>query len=168
MSDRIIKARTPEDITAVRTLVWEFFDFLRLRYPEMCEEIDAYIKESKVAEYLENFADYFLPPNGDCFLAYNNGEPAGIVMLKRNDEREGEMNRMYVRDTARGLGLGRKLGAALVKEARALNYTTIRLDALNRHVEALPLYESLGFVRYTDPDAFGGVDERFIRMRKTL
>ena len=44
----------------------------------------------------------------------------------------------------------------------------IWLDAGYRHVEALPLYESLGFVRYTDPNAFGGQDQRFIHMNLTL
>ena len=57
-------------------------------------------------------------------MAYSDGEPVGIVLLKPHGETDGEMNRMYVRDSARGLGLGRKLGEALVIEARALNYGT--------------------------------------------
>lgn len=168
MSERIIKARSADEIATVTTLVWEFFDFLRQRYPEMNADLDAYIKTQKVAEHLESFNDYFLPPKGECFLAYSNNEPAGLVMLKSNSNREAEMNRMYVRDAARGLGLGRKLGEALVNEARALNYASVRLDALHRHVEALPLYESLGFVRYNDPNTFGGNDARIIHMRKRL
>ena len=168
MSVKVVKARSVDEIEAVQTLVREFFDLLRQRYPEMNDEIDSYIKSQNVAGELESFGDFFLPPNGECFLAYHQAEPVGIVMLKPHGDSDGEMNRMYVRDTARGLGLGRKLGEAVIAEARALRYGAIWLDAGYRHVEALPLYESLGFVRYTDPNAFGGQDQRFIHMNLTL
>ena len=168
MSSKIIKARSSDEIEAVRGLVWEFFDFLRARYPEMIGMIDSYIEDQDVAGELENFRDFFLPPNGECFLALYAGRPAGAVMLKPHGDRHGEMNRMYVREEARGLGLGRKLGEALVKEARNIGYRTLWLDALYRHVEALPLYESLGFERYIDPNALGGDDERVINMKMRL
>lgn len=169
MRDGIIKVRTSDEIESARGLVWEFFEVLKQRYPEMQDTIDRYIKEQNVVGELENFGDYFLPPKGECFLAYHNNDPVGLVTLKprdnQNGDHDGEMNRMYVRDTARGLGLGRRLGEALVAEARSLGYGTVWLDALYRHVEALPLYESLGFEAYTDPKAFGGEDERVIHMK---
>ena len=168
MPGTVVKARSAAEIEAARGLVWEFFDVMRERYPEMVEMIDAYIEEREIAKELENFADVFLPPNGECFLALQDGRPVGTVMLKPLGESDGELNRMYVRESARGLGLGRKLGEALVQEARGLGYRALRLDALHRHVEALPLYESLGFERYDDPQAFGGDDERFVRMRLRL
>jgi GNAT superfamily N-acetyltransferase len=168
MPDTMIKVRSADEIEAVKALVWEFFDFLRVRYPELKAEMDQYLKDQDVAGQLENFADVFLPPNGECFLSYHQGKPVGIVMLKRIGDSEGEMNRMYVRQTARGLGLGRKLGAAVVDEARALGVKTLKLDALHRHVEALPLYESLGFERYKDPKTFQSSDERFIHMKMAL
>jgi GNAT superfamily N-acetyltransferase len=168
MPDQIIKTRSPEQIEAARNLVWEFFDFLKSRYSEMTGEIDGYIKDRNVAEELERFGDYFLPPKGECFLAFHQGEPAGLVMLKPHGAGDGELNRMYVRDTARGHKIGRSLAQALVAEARAFGYRTLWLDAIYRHVEALPLYESLGFQRYTDSSAFGGEDARFIHMKLTL
>jgi GNAT superfamily N-acetyltransferase len=168
MPVRIVKARSPGEIEAVKALVWEFFDFLRTRYPDMTVEIDAYIAHQNVSGELARFGDFFLPPNGECFLALHDGQPAGIVMLKPKGERDGEMNRMYVRESARGLGLGRALGRALVAEARELRLRTVWLNALYRHVEAIPLYESLGFARYSDPDAFGGDDQRVVHMKLDL
>ncbi|WP_052362673.1 GNAT family N-acetyltransferase [Falsirhodobacter sp. alg1] len=168
MSMEITKVRTSDDIAAVRTLVWEFFDVIKQRYPEMHSEIDTYISKQNVAGELENFSAYYLPPKGEAFMAWLDGEPVGIVMLKPRGTSDGEMNRMYVRETARGHGLGRKLGQALVAEARVLGYGAVWLDAIDRHVEALPLYESLGFERYTDPDAFGGEDARFVHMKLAL
>ena len=168
MANKVIRARSAAEIDAVRGLVWEFFGVMRERYPDMVDMIDAYIEKVDVAKELENFADVFLPPKGECFLALQDGHAVGMVMLKPLGESEAELNRMYVRASARGLGLGRKLGEALVEEGRGLGYRKLRLDALYRHVEALPLYESLGFERYDDSQAFGGNDQRFVRMRLQL
>ena len=168
MSLNVIKVRRATEIDAVRSLVWEFFDFIKLRYPELHAETDDYIEKQNVVGELENFGDFFLPPVGECFLAYNNSEPVGIVMLKPHGESDGEMNRMFVRESGRGLGLGKRLGEAVVSEAREFGYSTLWLDALYRHVEAIPLYESMGFERYSDPNAFGGSDERVIHMKLKL
>jgi GNAT superfamily N-acetyltransferase len=168
MSVTVVKVRTPVQIDAVRALVWEFLDVMRERYPDMLAEIDAYVAHQNIAGQLDDFASYFLPPAGECFLALHDGAPVGTVMLKRHGDGDGEMNRMYVRASARGLGLGRRLGEALVDEARRRGMRTLWLDALYRHVEALALYESLGFVRYTDPAAFQADDDRVIHMRLDL
>jgi GNAT superfamily N-acetyltransferase len=168
MSAGVIRARSATEIQSVRDLVWKFFDALKARYPDMGDEVDEYILQQNVAGGLENVADYFLPPKGESFLVFHQDIPLGVVMLKPHGEGDGETNRMYVRGSARGLGLGRKLAEALLIEARQLGYGTVWLDALYRHVEALPLYEKLGFERYTDPNAFGGDDERIIHMKLVL
>lgn len=168
MSNVVIKVRSSDEIDAVGRMVWEFFDFLKLRYPDMIETLEAYIVDQNVAGELKNFSSYFMPPYGECFLALKDGEPVGIAMLKPHGDGDGEMNRMYVREIGRGLGLGRRLGEAVINEARKIGYGTLWLDALHRHVEALPLYESFGFERFTDPNAFGGNDERVIHMKLKL
>ena len=168
MSTNIVRIRSAEQIEIARQLVWEFFDFLRMRYPDMLDEIDSYIEAQDVAGELCNFKEFFLPPRGEAFLALLDGEAAGIVMLKPHGAGDGEMNRMYVRETARGRGLGRMLGEAVLDEARRLGHGTVYLDALYRHVEALPLYESLGFERYEDATVYGGSDPRVVNMRCRL
>lgn len=168
MDTEIVRARSAGEIAAARALVWEFFDFLRGRYPEMQAELDAYIAHQDVAGGLENFGDYFLPPNGECFLARHKGDFVGLVMLKPRGGGDGEMNRMFVRESARGLGLGRKLAEALVGEARALGLGTLWLNAIYRHHEALALYESLGFRRYEGAEGYAADDARSINMKLSL
>ncbi|MXQ07708.1 GNAT family N-acetyltransferase [Alphaproteobacteria bacterium GH1-50] len=164
----IEKVRSAPQIGDATAMVWEFFDLLKDRYPDMVTEIDEYIASQGVAGELENFREYFNPPKGEAFLGRLDGQPAGIVMLKPHGENDGELNRMFVREAARGTGLGRKLAQAVIDEARALGYRTVYLDALYRHVEALPLYESLGFEYYTDPTAFRADDSRVIHMKLAL
>lgn len=164
----IERARTGDQIAEVAAMVWEFFDFVRGRYPDMVAVIDDYVEAQGVREQLARFGEFFTPPSGECFLARLGAAPAGIVMLRPHGAGDGELNRMYVREAARGRGLGRLLGEAAVAEARALGYRVLYLDALYRHHEALPLYESLGFRYFTDPGAFGGGDERVIHMKLEL
>ena len=164
----IRKVRSEADIAAVRALVWEFFDVIKGRYPDMIDTIDRYIEQQDVAGQLANFESVFLPPAGECLVADHDGEQVGMIMLKPLPYKACEMNRMYVRDTARGLGLGRALCESLIAEARSLGFREVLLDALYRHVEALALYQSVGFETYRPEDGFDAHDERVVHMRLRL
>lgn len=164
----ISTVRSEADIADTTLLVWEFFDVLRLRYPDMIAVMDAYIEGQEVAARLADFATHFNPPAGECFLARRNAEPVGIVMLRPRPDGNAELNRMYVRETARGTGIGRSLCSRAIEMARVLGYPAIWLSLLNRHVEAIPLYTSLGFQRLQDPEEPLAVDERVITMRLGL
>lgn len=164
----IIPARSKADIDAAAALIWEWFDLLRSRYPEMRAAVDDYIESQDVAGQMARFEEVFLPPHGECYLALHEAAPVGLVCIKRLGATEGEMNRMFVRQEARGLGLGKALCQAAIQGARDFGFRTLFLDAAYKHVEALPLYEAMGFVRYEDKTAFRGDDARVIHMRLVL
>lgn len=164
----IVKARSDDDIAAVTVLAWEFIALLRARYPEREAQLQSYLSEQRFEEMLANFRDHFCPPVGECLLARLEGVPVGIVMMKPAGGGLCEMNRMFVRAAARGKGIGRGLCEALIAEARALGYTEMRLGALDRHVEALPLYRSLGFVEDPDPPAHAVSDSGIFYLRRVL
>jgi Acetyltransferase (GNAT) family. len=50
-----------------------------------------------------------------------------------------------VADSARGLGLGRRMLTALEREARALGLVTLRLETNRVLTEAIALYRSAGY-----------------------
>ena len=64
----------------------------------------------------------------------------------------GEVKRMYVRDNARGRGVGRALLSRIEFEARNNGLDVLRLETGERQLAALRLYERAGFHRC---DAFG-------------
>ena len=59
----------------------------------------------------------------------------------------GELKRMFVRPAARGLGIGRRLLAALEAHAAAAGLSVLRLETGVRQPEALRLYERAGYTR---------------------
>lgn len=168
MTLQIAKVRDDDQIACFSELVWEFFDFLRERYPDMLPEIEDYISHNNVIEELAAFREYYNPPAGEAFLALRENDPVGICLLRPHAHGGAEFNRMYVRPSARGLGVGRKLAVAVIGEARALGYDTLCLGALYRHTEALPLYESLGFEKYSPEHLLHADDDRVIHMRMKL
>ncbi len=58
---------------------------------------------------------------------------------------------MWVAESARGLGIGRRMLEALEDQARALGITTVRLETNKTLQEAIALYRSAG---YRDVAAF--------------
>jgi GNAT superfamily N-acetyltransferase len=88
-----------------------------------------------------------LPGDYDPILiARVNDEVAGCVALRPIDETTCEMKRLYLRPTFRGIGAGRALAERIIETARSRGFKRMRLDTLPSMREAIPLYESLGFV----------------------
>jgi putative acetyltransferase len=83
----------------------------------------------------------YAPPHGALLLARG----AGCAGLRPFDGTTCEMKRLYVRPSARGTGLGRRLAEAIVDEARRLGYSHMRLDTVPGMAPAQSLYERLGF-----------------------
>jgi putative acetyltransferase len=85
------------------------------------------------------------PPRGLLLLARYGSETAGCVGLRPLDATTGEIKRLYVRDSFRGLGVGRRLAHEVVAAAPALGYLSLRLDTVPSMGAAQSLYRSLGF-----------------------
>jgi putative acetyltransferase len=164
----IHKVRSEQDAQDVRTLVFEFVDWLMERYPDDKERISAYFASQDLDRQLRDLLAIFRPPKAECLLARINGQAAGTVMLKPQPV-EGicEMNRMFVRPSARGHGVGKALVGGIIEAGRSLGYRRMVLSAGPRHHEAVALYSSFGFLQDSDlPDTGAGDIE--LRMRLDL
>jgi len=96
------------------------------------------------AELLK-LTELYAPPNGRMLIAEDAYEILGGVAYKRIDAQTCEMKRLFVRTTANGRGLGRKLCEALLQATARDGFRTMRLDTSRDMVEAIGLYRSIGF-----------------------
>jgi GNAT superfamily N-acetyltransferase len=85
-------------------------------------------------------------PAGAFLIAYLNEEPIGCGALKHNPGGPSDLKRMWVAETARGLGIGRRLLGELEQLAREHGAVAVRLDTNRALTEAITMYRSSGYV----------------------
>ena len=81
------------------------------------------------------------------FVTRYDGETAGCGGLKLFGKEYGEVKRMYVRPTYRGLGLGKAMLNHLAEYAWGWQVSILRLETGIYQTEAIGLYEGFGFQR---------------------
>lgn len=86
------------------------------------------------------------PPAGLLVVASLRGDPIGCGALRFHDDAPAELKRMWVAETARGLGIGRRLLTDLEAHAAGHGARVIRLETNTTLVEAIGLYRSAGYV----------------------
>lgn len=96
-----------------------------------------------------------------------DGEALGCGALKREADGSAEIKRMFVREDARGRGIGAAVLARLEAEARARGVTVLRLETGVRQPEAISLYRAFGF-RERGPFGGYGPDPLSVFMEKAL
>jgi DNA-binding MarR family transcriptional regulator/GNAT superfamily N-acetyltransferase len=85
------------------------------------------------------------PPAGLMLVAYLRAEAVGCGALKHHPDAPSEIKRLWVADPVRGLGIGRRLLAALEARAREHGARTVRLDTNRSLTEAIAMYRSHGY-----------------------
>jgi len=78
-------------------------------------------------------------------VARLDGRAAGCGGIKWLDDGTAEMKRIFVRDDARGHGLGRRIMAMLEELAAARPVARLYLETGPLNTEAVGLYQSLGY-----------------------
>lgn len=84
-------------------------------------------------------------PEGRLYLAYCGEEPAGCIGLRKIDEANCEMKRLYVRPRFRGLQIGDRLIRKIIADAKEIGYSHMLLDTLPFLKSAIHIYRKYGF-----------------------
>ena len=132
------------DITTAQEPV--SFEAARDLFREYAGELSVDLRFQGFSSELNNLETMYAAPTGWLGMLHHGGEAVGCVGVRRFSASECEMKRLYVRPSARGIGVGRALALAAIHAARDLGYRTMLLDTLSSMTRAQALYRALGFV----------------------
>jgi GNAT superfamily N-acetyltransferase len=128
------------DDDAAERLLTEYFDSRAAGFP------------AALGRYRTTFpsASHFVPPNGTFLILERAGADEGCGGIRKLESSAPvvrfEVKHLYVRPSARGLGLGRRLLAELEERAVRLGATELVLDTNASLEAAAGLYRSSGYV----------------------
>ena len=125
-------------------------DHTRSLFREYTASLGVDLSFQSVDEEVSGLPGKYAPPTGALLLAKDGDELLGCGALRPfgpPEQRTCEMKRLYIRPSARGLGLGQLIAENLIERAVQLHYSTMFLDTLDSLKSAIRLYEMLGFER---------------------
>lgn len=97
--------------------------------------------------------DELKPPKGWFVMARRDGDAVGCGALKRLDDGRGEIKRVWIDKSARGIGLAGRIMDRLEALAREVGLPSVVLDTNKTLIEARTMYARRGYVeidRYND------------------
>src|SRR2546430_247838 len=125
--------------TAAEMLIREYLEFIRTTaFQNYRITFDI---EAMVASDLKDDSKFYAPA-GRFYVVRHANQFVGVGCLKRCGPGVAEVQRMYVQPSARGLGVGRLLVEQLLADARAMQFTIVRLESLRVLSAAHSLYRS--------------------------
>jgi ribosomal protein S18 acetylase RimI-like enzyme len=138
-----VRPATSADAAALVGLIGEFRDWWAYDGPS-----DESLARSVPRLLTDGDTDFLLgEPDG--------GEPAGFCQLRYRyglwlESEDCLLEDLFVREAARGSGLGRALVEAAIERARARGCGRVELDTNEGNTAARALYESLGFSSWSE------------------
>lgn len=125
-----------------------------------------YLDIQHYGEELKHLEAKYGPPGGRLYLADCGGALAGCIGLRKLDEQNCEMKRLYVRPRFRGNGIGDILVRKIIEDAKEIGYSHMLLDTLPFLKSAIHMYRTYGF--YEIPSYNDSPMETSIYMRLDL
>ena len=110
-----------------------------------------FVIEPADREVLEDPVANILARGGHIFMALADCRPVGCCALLPMGPGEFELAKMTVSEQERGRGIGRKVLEYAITQAKKLGATRLYLETNRKLVNAIHLYESVGF-QHVCPD----------------
>ena len=132
-------------LTIVQAETGKNLELARNIFKEYAASLDFDLDFQDFEEELSDLPGQYASPEGCLLVAMYGDRPAGCIGLRKISHVICEMKRLYVKQQFRGLGIGRALAEAIIKEAREIKYARMRLDTVPSMEKARALYVWLGF-----------------------
>lgn len=93
-------------------------------------------------------------PTGGILVALLNNQPVGCVMYSKASSGIAEFNRMFVNESGRGCGIGRRLLERMFEQMIQDGYEKVIFSSAKFLTHAKAMYEAAGFTDIPHPDGF--------------
>lgn len=94
---------------------------------------------------INNLQEMYSEPTGALILITLINKTIGVAGIRKFEDNDCELKRMYVKDEYRGLGIGRQILEYAIELAKKMNYDKIKLDTHESMQAAIKLYMGYGF-----------------------
>ena len=130
MSQNVKVVKTTSENPDFISLIQTFDTFLWERYPELKNDY-----------WGNNLIEF----NPNVIIIYLEDEAVGCGCFKKYNQNTAELKRMFVSPKARGLGIAQMIIRELENDARNKGFETMILETLYKQIEAINLYQKVGF-----------------------
>ena len=125
----------------VRGLFTEYTDFL----VSGDKEFKKYLEIQKYDHEVENLEEKYGLPYGRLYVAFYENQIAGCIALRKLNDTQCEMKRLYVKSQFRNKGIAKILVEKIVSDAKEIGYSEMLLDTLPFLQIAIEMYKKIGF-----------------------
>jgi ribosomal protein S18 acetylase RimI-like enzyme len=96
-------------------------------------------------DLLDKEMQYWTTPPHFLLVATIDQSVVGLVSIQKKSELVSELNRLSVSSSARGLGLGKALVEAAIKQSLKVGFKNVYLETSDVQQSAIRIYEKVGF-----------------------
>ena len=122
------------------------FEIASSLFQEYAESLGIDLEFQNFSKEIATPGQEYTKPHGALFLVFNSEQiVVGCFALRRFEKEIGELKRMYLKQEARGQGIGAMMLQKALSIGVKLGYTRIRLDTLPSMTSAIGLYQKMGF-----------------------
>lgn len=109
------------------------------------ESFKKYLDIQNYDEEINHLEMKYGMPDGRLYLIYCDEKLAGCIGLRKIDDQNCEMKRLYIRPEFRGKKLSSILVEKVIEDAKKIGYSYMLLDTLPFLQSAVHIYKKFGF-----------------------
>ena len=117
----------------------DFIENCRLLDMDLDRRVGRQIKREKYQKFNQ------LDEIREAIVVYDNGKPVGGGAIRRYDDENVELKRVFVHNEYQGQGIGSRLVSLLIEWAAQLGYRRMILETGELLAESCAVYKKLGF-----------------------
>lgn len=125
----------------IKELFSEYTNMLVENDPNFKEYLELQNYDSEIEHLTEKYG----LPYGRLYIVQIDNEFAGCIGLKRIDNQNCEMKRLYVKPEFRGHKIASRPIKTIIEDAKSIGYKTMLLDTLPFLTGAIHIYKKIGF-----------------------